>query len=400
VLFSLVVESVLTSSFGSQHRDLNRSAGGYNTIGQVSTSNPIQNVEAQVAANPTLRNRVAATGGIGSLGVDVRQPGQPLTASTGKGGANSAGWHSGHSVGVPDDGYFATTRLPFKVRATGYATDAQIWRAVRTHPGYAVVTGDFVTSKAGSFGDFQIAGLKYENTSFKPVTLQLRNPDTGIVAPVTVIGVLDTQQVRDFGTGFDIYTSPRTLAAHGMTPPAPNVYFFRAAPGQNVHQMTLAIGSAFLRYGVNTVEIQAEYDKSQQANIGFNELIQGFMALGLVVGIAALGVIATRSVVERRQQIGMLRALGFQRRMVRNSFLLESSFVAVLGTLIGATLGVSLAHQLVNFFIKTQPGLQFVIPWGQLGLIVVGAYAASLLTTYLPARSASQVFPAEALRYE
>jgi putative ABC transport system permease protein len=124
------------------------------------------------------------------------------------------------------------------------------------------------------------------------------------------------------------------------------------------------------------------------------------MALGLVVGIAALGVIATRSVVERRQQIGMLRALGFQRRMVRNSFLLESSFVAVLGTLIGAVLGLSLAYQLVNYFIKTAPGLHFVIPWVELVLIVVGAYAASLLTTYLPARQASQVFPAEALRYE
>jgi ABC-type lipoprotein release transport system permease subunit len=34
------------------------------------------------------------------------------------------------------------------------------------------------------------------------------------------------------------------------------------------------------------------------------------------------------------------------------------------------------------------------------GLIVLGAYAASLLTTYLPARQASRVFPAEALRYE
>ncbi|MDB5057695.1 MAG: hypothetical protein JWO59_1167, partial [Chloroflexi bacterium] len=39
-------------------------------------------------------------------------------------------------------------------------------------------------------------------------------------------------------------------------------------------------------------------------------------------------------------------------------------------------------------------------PWAQLALIVVGSYLASLLTTYLPARQASQVFPAEALRYE
>ncbi|HMO11630.1 MAG TPA: UbiA family prenyltransferase, partial [Actinotalea sp.] len=47
---------------------------------------------------------------------------------------------------------------------------------------------------------------------------------------------------------------------------------------------------------------------------------------------AALGVVAFRSVVERRQQIGMLRAIGYRRRMVAASFLIEPSLVAVLGT--------------------------------------------------------------------
>ena len=41
------------------------------------------------------------------------------------------------------------------------------------------------------------------------------------------------------------------------------------------------------------------------------------MGLGLIVGVAALGVITARAVVERRQQIGVLRAIGFRRRMVQ-----------------------------------------------------------------------------------
>ena len=53
------------------------------------------------------------------------------------------------------------------------------------------------------------------------------------------------------------------------------------------------------------------------------------MGLGLVVGVAALGVISARAVVERRQQIGVLRAIGFRRRMVQAAFLLESSFIAL-----------------------------------------------------------------------
>ena len=43
-------------------------------------------------------------------------------------------------------------------------------------------------------------------------------------------------------------------------------------------------------------------------------LIQGFMGLGLIVGVAALGVISARAVVERRQQIGVMRAIGFRTR--------------------------------------------------------------------------------------
>ena len=124
------------------------------------------------------------------------------------------------------------------------------------------------------------------------------------------------------------------------------------------------------------------------------------MALGLIVGIAALGVIATRSVVERRQQIGMLRAIGFKRRMVQGSFLLESSFVAILGTGIGCLLGLLLGHQVVDYSGKSDPSLHFVVPWLQVLGITIGTYLASLLTTFLPAWQASRVYPAEALRYE
>jgi len=118
------------------------------------------------------------------------------------------------------------------------------------------------------------------------------------------------------------------------------------------------------------------------------------VALGLVVGIAALGVIATRSA-ERCQQISRLRAVGFKQRMVLATFLLESSFVALLGTGVGVVLGLLLGHQVVNYFDKTDLGLRFVIPWGEVAVIVIGASLASL-----PACQASRIYPAEALRYE
>ncbi|HZD59152.1 MAG TPA: FtsX-like permease family protein, partial [Anaerolineae bacterium] len=129
-------------------------------------------------------------------------------------------------------------------------------------------------------------------------------------------------------------------------------------------------------------------------------LLQWFMGLGLVVGIVALGVIAARSVVERRQQIGMLRAIGFRRGMVQNTFILESSFVAILGIVIGSALGLGHSYNAIEFMAKDIPGLEFVLQWQSVLGIAALSYVASLLTTYLPARQASKVYPAEALRYE
>jgi putative ABC transport system permease protein len=122
--------------------------------------------------------------------------------------------------------------------------------------------------------------------------------------------------------------------------------------------------------------------------------------VGLVVGVAALGVISTRAVVERRQQIGMLRALGFQREMVSWSFLIESSFVALLGIGLGAGLALISASQMITDMAAEIPGLTFQIPWTEVGVVSGLAFAMTLLTTWLPAIQASHVTPAEALRYE
>ena len=125
------------------------------------------------------------------------------------------------------------------------------------------------------------------------------------------------------------------------------------------------------------------------------------MGLGLVVGIAALGVIAFRAVVERRQQIGMLRAIGYQRSMVALSFLFESGFVALSGIAMGLIMGVSFSWVLWTFGeVDDQAGGAFSVPWLQLGVICGIALVASLLMTYFPARAASHVPVAEALRYE
>jgi putative ABC transport system permease protein len=126
------------------------------------------------------------------------------------------------------------------------------------------------------------------------------------------------------------------------------------------------------------------------------------MGLGLIVGVAALGVISARAVVERRQHIGVLRAIGFRRRMVQAVFLLESTFVALTSIVVGTALALVLSYNIIEDT-KNQPSWQnitLVVPWANLALIFGVVYAVALAATLAPALRASRVVPAEALRYQ
>jgi putative ABC transport system permease protein len=213
---------------------------------------------------------------------------------------------------------------------------------------------------------------------------------------VKVIGVLN--QFANFYSG--LYVSRDLLAPVAPMPLPVSTYFFRTAPGVDVEQVRRELGSTFLNNGMEPVNISDELRQQLAVGNSLTGLLQGFMTLGLLVGIAALGVISTRAVVERRQQIGVLRAIGYQRGMIGASFLLESSFIAILGILIGVGLGLILSYNLVQFLRQDTPTIQFDVPWWQILGIVVLSYIASLITTILPARQASQIYPAEALRYE
>ncbi|HLL98999.1 MAG TPA: FtsX-like permease family protein, partial [Rubrobacteraceae bacterium] len=211
-----------------------------------------------------------------------------------------------------------------------------------------------------------------------------------------VIGVLGSSA----SFAGDVVTSQSTLDALAARTVPPQSYYFGLKKGVDASATARALEEDFARNGLQT-QVTAEVIRDNDATrrIVFL-LLRGFMALGLVVGICALGVIAARSVVERRQQIGMLRALGFQKGQVRLVFLIESSFIALLGIGFGVTLGLGFSGTLIDNIQQNIPSLEYRVPWQALLLVIFVGYAASLLTTYLPARRASRIYPAEALRYE
>jgi len=115
------------------------------------------------------------------------------------------------------------------------------------------------------------------------------------------------------------------------------------------------------------------------------------------VGIAGLGIITIRNVAERRQEIGVMRAIGYQRDMILKVFLLETSFMSLLGIAIGTLMGLAISYTIFEWggFSKISV---FVVPWGEILLVLVIAFVITLAATLPPSRRAARLAPAEALR--
>ena len=131
----------------------------------------------------------------------------------------------------------------------------------------------------------------------------------------------------------------------------------------------------------------------------FFYLFDAFMALGLIIGIAGLGIITVRSVHERRQEIGMMRAIGFKKRMVLSSFVIEMSTIAILGILIGTFLGIFTGYIIWRDSFSDL-GFDFIINWVPIVVIDFIAFVFTIVCILPASRKASRIPPAEALRYD
>jgi putative ABC transport system permease protein len=242
---------------------------------------------------------------------------------------------------------------------------------------------------------FVLKGLAATEKVFAPRRIELVDPRTGEARTITVIGVLDSK----IGSLTGVYTNQATVeSVYGRA--TVTSYFAALNTPRDATAVAREVESALLSSGVQATSIHDELKDAQKQETGFLYIIQGFMGLGLFVGVAALGVIAFRSVVERRQQIGMLRAIGFPTELVSLSLLIEAAFVVGIGILCGTVLGIPLAYKLFTNEAGSSADVTFMVPWQIIGTMLVSTVAVALLMTWLPSRQAGRIAPAEALRYE
>ncbi|HKD76175.1 MAG TPA: FtsX-like permease family protein, partial [Ktedonobacterales bacterium] len=452
VCFTMVVMACVAASTTQHFSNLNAMASDYDIIGQplFTPFNSLDQMRTKLAkTSPTTAADLTAVSSAASLPIGVIQP-----------DAAVARWQLYPIAAIQGD-FLNGVGLPLVARADGFQHDSDVWNAVRAQPGNVVIdVGALQSADIDALGakppppitleqyaappiasallgpatletvlnrpdtqdllkksppevralltdpaQLQAYTLKLSDVltpahTFKPTKLWLADFRGGAAHQVTVVGLVDNA----YGQRYGLLGSPQTFAP--IEENLPNLgnayYYFQLKAGANTQTVAHAIGSALLDNGFETTVIHQALLDLNAPRVFASKVIERLVSLMLLVGTAALMVTGMRSVVERRQQIGMLRALGFHQLHIQALFILESLFVAASGAFIGLILGVALCSNAfaANVFQQSQATLALVIPWNEIAIIEIIAVAAALIAVALPAWQAGRITPAEALHYE
>jgi putative ABC transport system permease protein len=224
----------------------------------------------------------------------------------------------------------------------------------------------------------------------------LRGPER--VQKARVAGILKT--ISDFpGLGMQMSLATMHSVYGGSTD---NELLVKAVPGASTAVLGRRI-DAYLQRSHPNLESLSVADVKHQIKSRITQQFNLFNAIiAIAVIVSLLGVINTlaMSVMERTREIGVLRALGASRWLVRTTMLDESLLITSAGALAGLAFGVLIAFVWVSGLDALLPGIAFHFPLGATVGVAVAAIVLGGLAAILPARRAARLKPVEALSYE
>jgi putative ABC transport system permease protein len=372
IMFTVIVIAMI-ASFQRESVDATaqKFSGGFEILGISMLDIPAQNLTAGLAAlnNTFGENVISSVEFARTAPATLLVEGENETRSTtviGYGGTLLA------------EGSFSLAQ-----RADEYGSDAEAWGAVAHDPSLVIMDGSVVRQMYGpSYGTFFVEiGQK--------LTIMFQNGNT---TDATVIGIMDQVFLGGVFTSSD-FVLENAPESHE------NLMYFATTQGTSVKHSEIGreLEKTFVEYGLLTYVIRDVVEEFMSTASSIMQLMEVFLGIGLIVGITGLGIITIRNIAERKQEIGVMRAIGYQRDMVLNVFLLETTFVSLLGITLGVILGLALSWRLYDFGGFSENG-PFVIPWGEVLMLTMIAFVITLASTLPPSRRASRLAPAEALR--
>lgn len=382
-MFSLIIFTVsviaMISSFQTNAVESAyvEQAGGYDIIGF--SSRNITDISQDISSHPDLANKFDEISTLSFSVVQVRHEGEDENSS------------SITRIYGADDSFFEDGDFTFNSMMPGYDSPGQVWDAVRADSSLVVADG----STAMTMGYGPAMGGSFSVEVGNRIVVQ----HDGASYTKTIVGILDEAFF------FQGLVSSRDFTNAQFGARLPTMFFFTASDSSmtNVRTLAKSLESGFLTSGMQTIVIRDIIAEFLEISSSIMGLFQVYLGLGLVVGIAGLGIITVRSVVERTQEIGVMRAIGYKRKMIRRTFIMEISFISLLGIVVGVVLGVALSYYIYGDFFggtTTLPDFFALIPVVNILLTTAVAFIATLLATISSAYKASRIVPAEALRFK
>ncbi len=226
-------------------------------------------------------------------------------------------------------------------------------------------------------------------------------PDDGRVR-VTVGGSsVDLRATGVEGYGAAGLVAPGTLSRLTSAAAAPTIgaIWVHARDGADPEDLTGDLTAL-----ASGAEVTSGLSRRAYVDLQFDVLTGTVVALlGIAVAIALVGIANTLglSVIERSREHALLRALGLGRRQLRRMLAAEGALLSLVATALGGIIGVVFAWTGVLTLVRPiAADASLVLPWVQLGAVVVAAGVAGLLAAMLPARRAVRVTPAAGLAVE
>jgi putative ABC transport system permease protein len=288
---------------------------------------------------------------------------------------NYQGSGEGAIYGV-DANFSKHSQYSFQDTLTGFNSSQDVWNALN-NPRYVVVDSNyFYGANATQVKAGDVVSVATANGTARKI----------------VAGVLDEVYLHG------IFMSKQQMLQYFPAITGDTLFLIKSENGMKPIDLSYELKKGYKIAGINAFLIRDELLQTMRQTQFLFQLTATGLGLGLIIGMAAVGVITSRSAIERRQEIGIMRAIGFTRGRVEKSLILEVMLAITLAALVGLSTGLAFSGA-IYLSLNQSVKAPFTIPIAQLALVFVSVYLAAILCTIIPARNASRVSPAEAIRY-
>ncbi|MBI4934329.1 MAG: ABC transporter permease [Actinobacteria bacterium] len=224
-------------------------------------------------------------------------------------------------------------------------------------------------------------------------TVTITSP-AGITMATTVAGTFGDQSVLTE----DYLVDTRVLQALGA-PVAPEWLAISVADDARPVDVQHLLDTLESRFPYAALETAAQFEERVAGEID-DALTMVNMMVALAVAIALIGIANTLalSVFERTHELGLVRAVGMSRRQVRRMVRYEAGLLGSFGATVGVGLGIGIGIAAVHTF-PSDVATQVAVPWDRLGLLIVIATTAAVVSAWFAARRAGRLDVLDAIAH-